>query len=320
MKNNLSNLTKKRIAVIIPAYNEELTIVQTITDFRESSLIDEIFVIDNNCTDGTVAAVKNMPDFGINLHLMYERKQGKGAAIRRAFREVNADYYVMVDGDSTYSAKDLPNLLYYALNEKYDMVVGNRHANAVYHEQNKRRYHNFGNRLVQKILNSLYSQKIEDILSGYRVFTKEFVKNYPIRAQGFELETEMSLHALDRNYSIIDVPIEYRDRPEGSASKLRTFSDGKKILMAILRIYRFYQPLKFFGFLAGMSYLIGIFLGMPALLDYVEFRYVYHLPLAVLGSTFAVLGTLMLITAIILDALADSDYKAFEANRLRNFS
>ena len=305
-----------KVVVIVPAFNEELTIQKVVQDFLDVEIVSGVVVVDNKSTDQTSSLVKKMPEYGSRLKLITETKQGKGFAIRRAFRLVDADYYVMVDADDTYLAIDLLALYETCHTNEFDMVVGNRLANQVYADQNTRPLHNFGNLLIKRIINYLYKSDVQDILSGFRVFNRDFVKNYPIQANGFELETEMTLFALDKNYSMIDIPISYKERPAGSVSKLNTFADGRRILFAIVRIYRLYQPLRFFGGLSLLFYTAGLLFGIPAISDYLYYRYVYHLPLTLLASTLVLVGTISLVTAFILDAIADSSDKNFEMNRL----
>ena len=230
---------------------------------------------------------------------------------------MDVDFYVMVDADSTYSSNDLHKLLNIAKSDNIDLVTGNRLANRVYVEQNSRRFHNFGNHLIKKIINQLYGSNLEDILSGYRVMSRSFVKGFPIQARGFELETEITLHALDRGYSMAEVPISYLPRPDGSESKLRTFYDGRKIIFRIVKIYRIFQPMKFFGFISFSLFTAAVCFGYKPVNDFIRFEYVYHVPLAILSSSLMVLSSLALMTAFILDAVADLSTKNFEMHQNR---
>lgn len=308
------------LVVVIPAFNEEATVGSTIKDFLSIAEVTKVVVIDNNSKDGTLDLVRELSSTNPKLTVLREIKQGKGFAIRKAFRNIDADFYVMVDADTTYSSNDLHKLLEVTKTGDIDLVVGNRLANSVYVEQNSRLFHNFGNHLVRKIINRLYGSNLEDILSGYRVMSKSFVEGFPITSRGFELETEITLHALDRGYSIAEVPISYFPRPEGSESKLRTFYDGRKIILRILRIYRIFQPLKFFGFISFSFFTAGLGLGFKPISDFIKFQYVYHVPLAILSSSLIVLASLALMTAFILDAVADLSTKNFEMsqNRVKN--
>jgi len=305
------------LAVIIPAFNEVATVGATISSFLEKSEVTKVVVIDNNSNDGTLELVQKLQSRNTKLVVLREIKQGKGFAIRKAFRNVDADFYVMVDADTTYSSDDLHKLLDVAKADNVDLVIGNRLANDVYVKQNSRRFHNFGNHLISRIINKLYRANLEDILSGYRVMSRSFVEGFPILSRGFELETEITLHALDRGYSIVEIPVSYFPRPEGSESKLRTFYDGRKIIFRIIKIYRIFQPLKFFGYISVCLFLFALGFGYIPVTDFIKFQYVYHVPLAILSSGLTVLAALALMTAFILDAVADLSTKNFEMHQNR---
>jgi glycosyltransferase involved in cell wall biosynthesis len=313
------NVYKPVVALVIPAFNEATTIATTIKPFLEHTAVSKVVFVDNNSNDGTLELVQEIKQQYPELFILKELKQGKGFAVRQAFRSIDADFYVMVDADATYSPNDLDKLLEAALNNNADLVVGNRIANGVYAEQNSRGFHRAGNHLIKMIINKLYRSSLEDILSGYRVMSRNFVLGFPILSRGFELETEITLHALDRGYSIIEIPISYFPRPEGSESKLRTFSDGRKILLRILKIYRIYQPLRFFGFLSFTLFFLAMLSGYKPISDFIKYEFVYHVPLAILSSSLIVLASLALITAFILDAIADLSTKNFEMlqNRIK---
>jgi glycosyltransferase involved in cell wall biosynthesis len=300
------------VAVVIPAFNEAATVVRTLKSFLELPEVSKVVLIDNNSNDGTFELAQEIQLKNRKLVILKELKKGKGYAIRNAFRSIEADYYVMVDADATYSSNDLHKLLEMARNGYADMIVGNRLISGVYANQNSRLFHNFGNHLIKKIINKLYNASLGDILSGYRVMTKRFVHGFPILSRGFELETEITLHALDRGYSIVEVPISYIPRPHGSESKLRTFYDGRKILFKILNIYRIFQPLKFFGLVSFTFFISALFSGYKPINDYIKFQFVYHVPLAILSSSLMILATLSLMTAFILDAAANQSTKNFE--------
>jgi glycosyltransferase involved in cell wall biosynthesis len=306
------------IVVIIPAFNEASTINATVNSFLELDNISKIVVVDNNSSDGTSELVRSMSLANPRVLSLKEIKQGKGFAIRKAFREIDADYYVMVDADLTYSSNDLEKLIRVARKEQIDLVVGNRIANQVYANQNSRRFHNVGNILIRNIINNLYKSDLQDILSGYRVMSRSFVRGLPIQSRGFELETEMTLHALERGCSIAEVPILYSPRPKGSESKLRTFYDGRKIIIRIFKIFRMYQPLRFFGFASLTLFTAAVLTGIKPINDYIDYRYVYHVPLAILSSSLTVLAVLTLMTAFILDAVADLGAKNFEIHQNRH--
>jgi len=257
------------IALILPAYNEELTISKVIEVFHQAIPCAHIFVIDNNSSDQTcelaLAALQNL---NIKGNVIKERCQGKGNAVRRAFLEINADIYVMVDADMTYPASRVGDLIEPILIGEADMVVGDRHTLGGYQVENKRNFHSFGNFLVTTLVNSLFRASLVDIMSGYRAFSKKFVKNYAILVEGFEIETDMTLHALDKRYRVKEVPIEYQDRPLGSYSKLNTFSDGAKVLFTIFQILCYYRPLYFFGVIGILFGLLGLIASLPVLDDW----------------------------------------------------
>lgn len=236
-----------KTAIILPAYNEELVIEQVILDFYKQMPDAEIYVIDNNSKDNTNKIAKSvMEKHNIKGSVLFVKEQGKANAVRYAFQHIDADVYVMVDADLTYPAYHLPDLIAPIANGQADMVVGDRHATGAYKKENKRGFHNFGNWLVKYLIKKLFRSDLNDIMSGYRAFSKRFVKLYPILSAGFELETEMSIHALDKRYSVVEIPVDYKDRIEGSYSKLSTFKDGAKVLKTIFSIFENYRPLQFF--------------------------------------------------------------------------
>jgi len=238
-----------KIAVLIPCYNESSTIGKVVTDFRRVLPEAVIYVYDNNSVDGTDIIAQEA-----GAVVCYEHQQGKGNVIRRMFRDIDAECYIMADGDDTYPAEDAREMAGLVLDKKADMVVGDR-LSSTYFEENKRLFHNFGNSLVRKSINFLFKNDIKDIMTGYRAFSYEFVKTFPVLSKGFEIETEMSIHAVDKNMFIQNVVIDYRDRPDGSKSKLNTYSDGLKILRTIIRLYRTYKPMGFFG---GISLFLAV--------------------------------------------------------------
>ena len=253
-----------KIAVLIPCYNESKTIKKVVTDFKTVLPEAVIYVYDNNSTDGTDEVAK-----AAGAVVRYEYKQGKGNVIRSMFRDIDAECYIMTDGDDTYPAEYAPEMAKKVLEKKVDMVVGDR-LSSTYYEENKRPFHNFGNALVKKSINMLFKGDIKDIMTGYRAFSYEFVKTFPVLSKGFEIETEMSIHAIDKNMSIENVIIEYRDRPEGSESKLDTYSDGMKVLKTIGRLFRNYKPLSFFGIIALVLGTISLGFFIPVLVDYLR--------------------------------------------------
>lgn len=295
----------KSIAIILPAYNEELTIVDTMKDFFSVCPEAEFYVIDNASKDRTNALARAAyQELGCKGRLLEETRKGKAAAVRKAFMEIDADVYVMVDADMTYPASDLPALLAPVLAGRADIVCGNRHNSGVYSRENKRLFHDFGNNLVRWLINTLFRGALEDILTGYRIMSKRFVKNYPILADGFELETEMSIHALDKGYSIIELPTDYRDRPEGSFSKLNTLTDGILVLKTIFSIFVTYRPLLFFSFCSFIFAVCALAAGAFPIVEYIHTRIILHIPLVILASGLSVLSMLSFSVAVILDGLA----------------
>jgi glycosyltransferase involved in cell wall biosynthesis len=249
----------KKIAVLIPCYNESKTIEKVIKDYKKELPEADIYVYDNNSSDGTdKIAIK------AGAIVKYEYKQGKGNVIRSMFRDIDADCYLMIDGDDTYPAEDAKKICEPVLEGRADMVIGDR-LSSTYFEENKRPFHNFGNVLVRGLINSLFKSKVKDIMTGYRAFSYDFVKTFPILSKGFEIETEMTIHALDKNMGLKEIPIEYRDRPEGSVSKLNTVSDGIKVLKTIATLFKEYKPALFFNIISLLCLLISIVLGIPVL-------------------------------------------------------
>ena len=243
----------KKVAVLIPCYNEELTIEKVIKDFKRELPYADIYVYDNNSKDKTAEIAKRE-----GAIVRRESKQGKGNVVRTMFREIDADIYVMVDGDDTYPAEFVHQLIEPIRNEEADMTIGDRLSNGTYQKENKRHFHEFGNNLVRKGINLLFQTKLRDIMTGYRAFSKMFVKNMPVLSQKFEIETEMSLYALDKRYIIKEIPIIYRDRPNGSQSKLNTIRDGVKVIKTIVNMFKNYKPLQFFTIIALILFMIGI--------------------------------------------------------------
>jgi len=292
------------IALILPAYNEELTISKVIEIFHQELPEASIFVIDNNSSDRTYElAASTLKNSNITGKVIREDRQGKGNAVRRAFLEVNADVYVMADADLTYPAFRIRELINPILNGEADMVVGDRHSLGGYQKENKRNFHSFGNSLVTTLVNKLFRANLVDIMSGYRAFSKKFVKNYAILVEGFEIETDITLHSLDKRYRIKEVPIEYQDRPEGSFSKLNTFSDGAKVLFTIFQILCYYKPLFFFGMIAIFFGVLGFVAAIPVLNDWITHRFIYHVPLAILAVALELIAALSLSVSLILNSI-----------------
>lgn len=308
-------------AVLIPCYNEEATVEKVIADFRANLPEADIYVYDNNSTDRTSEIVSeyinnNFNGGGGGLFLRKEFRQGKGNVVQSMFAEIDADVYIMVDGDDTYPAEQVRELIAPVLNEKCDMCVGDRLTNGTYAKENKRWAHNFGNNLVRSLINFFFKSKLHDIMSGYRAFSKRFVKNYPILSKGFEIETEMTLHALDRGFNVKEVPIEYRDRPEGSESKLNTITDGFLVLFTIGAICKDYHPLKFFGIIGSLLTLIGLIAGWPVIFEFIRTSYITHVPLAVLSAAIMIIALLTFSCGIILNSVAKNDKKSYALRML----
>lgn len=249
--------------------------------------------------------------------VIVERRQGKAAAVRRAFYDIEADVYVMVDADCTYPAQDLPALLQPVLNDEADIVVGNRHAGGAYSKENKRMFHNWGNNLVLKLINRLFNGDLKDILSGYRVMNRKFVKNYPIMSHGFGIETEMSIHMLDKGFRVVEMPTNYKDRPEGSFSKLNTIRDGMMILRLIAEIFIYYRPTIFFSVAAGVMLLLGLAAGIVPVVEFYRTSFITHVPLAVLAVGCVLTALLCCFTGIILAGQARGQRFAYEHRLLR---
>jgi glycosyltransferase involved in cell wall biosynthesis len=306
-----------RIAVILPAYNEEITIRDVILAFHTALPEAAIYVVDNNSRDRTAEiAQRTLAETGAKGAVLSERRQGKGHALRRAFHAVDADAYLLSDADLTYPAERARDLLRPILDCSADMVVGDRHSGGDYSEQNKRRLHGFGNNLVRGLINLFFRSELKDIMSGYRAFSRSFVKNYAILVAGFQIETDMTLHALDKRFRIVEMPVEYVDRPAGSVSKLNTLSDGLRVLSTIVQILRYYRPLAFFGTFALAAMLLGVAAGIPVLRDWIEFRYIHHVPLAILATALEVVAMVLLSIALVLDSLARQQRQNYELHLL----
>ncbi len=295
-----------QIAVLIPCYNESKTIEKVVKDFRAALPEAVIYVYDNNSTDGTPEIAERA-----GAVVRYERQQGKGNVIRRMFREIDAECYIMTDGDDTYPAESAPEMAEKVLQCGADMVVGDR-LSSTYFTENKRPFHNFGNTLVRKSINLLFGTDIKDIMTGYRAFSYQFVKSFPVLSKGFEIETEMSIHAADKNMAVSNVVIGYRDRPEGSVSKLNTYSDGIKVLMTIVNLYRTYKPIGFFGIIALILAALSIIFLIPVLISFSRTGLVNHFPtLFVCG--FTMLAAIQaLFSGLILQTIAKKNRQDFE--------
>lgn len=302
-----------KYAIILPAYNEALTIREVIAAFHTALPQAEIWVIDNNSRDGTGALARQVfSEAHIPGGVLTERRQGKSFAVRKAFREVEADIYVMCDADLTYPAAELPRMLELLESSGADMVVGDRLAKGRYEESTKRLFHSSGNSLVRSLVNGLFDGALSDIMTGYRVMRKSLVKHFPSLNSGFELETELSIFALERRFSIVEHPIDYAKRPEGSVSKLNTYRDGFKVLKLIFFLFKTYRPLKFFGALSLLFALLGIAVGIPPILEFIRESYVYKVPSAILASGLMILSVHFLSLGIMMDSIARFHHQLFE--------
>ena len=298
-----------KIAILVPCYNESLTIKKVVSDFKAALPEADVYVYDNNSKDNTYEIAKNA-----GAIVEKECRQGKGFVIQSMFRDIEADFYVMVDGDDTYPAESVIKLIETAQELNVDMVVGDRLSNGTYEKENKRGFHHFGNSLVKRLVNFFFKSDLKDIMSGYRVFSRKFVKNYPILVGGFQLETDMTIFALDKKFLIKEVPIEYRDRPSGSVSKLNTFSDGFKVLMVIFNLFRYYRPFFYFTSFAILFMILGLVIGIPVIIEYAEIKYITKVPSAILASGLMVLSVLSFISGVILDAIKRLGNEMFELN------
>lgn len=296
-----------KVAVLIPCYNEAVTIGKVVDDFKRVLPDADIYVYDNNSKDDTAAIAE---DHGAIVRT--EPRQGKGNVVRQMFREIDADYYIMVDGDDTYPAEAAPRLLEPLMNNTADMTVGDRLSNGTYGEENDRAFHGFGNNLVRWLIKVIYGYAFDDVMTGYRAFNRIFVKTMPVLSEGFQIETELSIHAVDKRFRITDVPIDYRDRPEGSYSKLSTFGDGANVLRAIASLFKDHKPMAFFGWLALILIVLGLIAGIPVIAEYFQTGLVPRFPTAILAIALVICGALSFTAGIILDTVAKTGRKQWE--------
>ncbi|MBQ3474594.1 MAG: glycosyltransferase [Bacilli bacterium] len=302
----------KKIAVLIPCYNESKTIEKVVKDYKKALPEADIYVYDNNSSDGTDKIAEKA-----GAIVKYEYKQGKGNVIRSMFKDIDADCYLMIDGDDTYPAEHAREMCNYILEGKADMVIGDR-LSSTYFEENKRPFHNFGNVLVRGLINSLFKSKVKDIMTGYRAFSYDFVKTFPILSKGFEIETEMTIHALDKNMGLKEIPVEYRDRPEGSVSKLNTFSDGIKVLKTIARLFKEYKPNIFFGLFGLLFLIISLIFGIPVFIDYFKTGYVERFPTLIFSGFMLMISVLSFVCGIILEVVVKKHRQLFEFVLINN--
>lgn len=291
----------KKIAVLIPCYNESKTIKKVVEDYKKALPEADIYVYDNNSSDHTDEIAREA-----GAIVRYEYRQGKGNVIRSMFKDIEADCYLMIDGDDTYPAENAREMCDLVLDKKVDMVIGDR-LSSTYFTENKRPFHNFGNRLVRGLINFLFESNVRDIMTGYRAFSYEFVKTFPVLSKGFEIETEMTIHAVDKNYHLVEVPVNYKDRPEGSVSKLNTYKDGFKVLKTIAVLFKEYKPRAFFGILGTLLLIISLILGIPVLGNIPV-----HQVRFVIASILFLLTLMMYLSGIVLGVVAKNNKKQYE--------
>ena len=289
----------KKVAVLIPCYNEELTVEKTVSDFKRVLPNADIYVYNNNSKDRTKELALKA-----GAIVKDEYRQGKGAVVRSMFRDIDADVYIMVDGDDTYPAEEVEGLITPVLEGKADMVIGDR-LSSTYYTENKRPFHNFGNSLVKGLINFLFKSNLNDIMTGYRSFSKKFVKCMPVMSDGFQIETEMTIFALTNNMQVVNVPITYRDRPEGSESKLNTFADGFKVLLTLFNLFKDNRPFLF---------IFGLVVGIPVIDEFIKTAYITKVPSAILAAALMLNAFLMFSVGIILDAIKNQKRYLFECH------
>ena len=295
-----------KIAILIPCYNESKTIEKVVKDYKKAIPEADIYVYDNNSNDDTDKIAKKA-----GAIVCYEYRQGKGNVIRSMFRDIEADCYLMIDGDDTYPAESAKMMCNLILEGRADMVVGDR-LSSTYFKENKRPFHNFGNRVVRWLINTLFDNNVKDIMTGYRAFSYEFVKSFPVLSKGFEIETEMTIHAVDKNFKIVEVPVTYRDRPIGSVSKLNTYKDGMKVLKTIATLFKEYKPMLFFNIFTLLFLVLALLLGVPVVFEYFETGLVLRFPTLIVSSIFLVIAVLSFMTSIILDVVSKKHKQLFE--------
>lgn len=296
----------KKIAVLIPCYNEAKTIEKVVKDYKSVLPNADIYVYDNNSNDKTDEIAKKA-----GAIVRYEYRQGKGNVIRTMFREIDADCYLMIDGDDTYPKENAKEMCDLVLSGKADMVIGDR-LSSTYFTENKRPFHNLGNKMVRFLINKLFKNNIKDIMTGYRAFSYEFVKSFPVLSKGFEIETEMTIHAVDKNFKLIEVPVTYRDRPEGSVSKLNTYSDGFKVLKTIASLFKEYKPASFFNIISIICLIIALILGVPVVIEYFNTGLVPRFPTLIVAGIALLVALLLCITGIILQVIVKKHKELYE--------
>ncbi len=295
-----------QIAVLIPCYNEAKTIRKVVEDWKKELPEAAIYVYDNNSSDGTDMIAREA-----GAIVRYERQQGKGNVVRRMFQDIDALCYIMIDGDDTYPAEYGREMVNEVLENRVDMVIGDR-LSSTYFQENKRPFHNFGNSLVRTCINSMFGADVKDIMTGYRAFSYRFVKTFPVLSKGFEIETEMTIHAVDKSMYVKNTVITYRDRPEGSESKLNTFQDGFKVLRTIIRMLLNYRPLRFFGFMSLFMMLLALILFVPVFGEYLATGLVPRIPTLIVSGFLVIAALISLFSGLILHMIAQKDKRDFE--------
>lgn len=296
--------SKYKIAILLPCYNESQTIAKVISDYQDTFPTADIYVYDNNSSDGTDKIAMKA-----GAIVRYEFEQGKGNVVRSMFKDIDADVYVMADGDDTNPPE--PDMVDMILQGRADMVIGDR-LSSTYFTENKRLFHNTGNKLVRALINELFGVHVKDIMTGSRAFSYSFVKTYPILSKGFEIETEMTIHAAAHNIRMVEVPVDYRDRPEGSESKLNTFTDGAKVLKTIARLFKEYKPTAFFNFIAVLFLIISLCFGVPVFHEYFRTGMVARFPTLIFSGFVLMISLFMFVTGIILEVIVKKDLQMFE--------
>ena len=302
-----------KIAVLIPCYNESMTVAKVVSDWKAALPEATVYVYDNNSTDGTAEIAEKA-----GAVVRHEYQQGKGNVIRRMFREIDAEVYLMVDGDDTYPADNAREMADLVLYKQSDMVIGDR-LSSTYFTENKRRFHNFGNSIVRFGINTLFHSKIRDVMTGCRAFSYEFVKTFPVLSAGFEIETEMTIHALDKNMKIDHVIIQYRDRPEGSASKLNTVKDGLKVLRTILTLHRNYKPYSFFAIISAVLMILSLGFFIPILVTYINTGLVPNFPTLIVCGFTVIAAFMSFFTGLQLQNAVQKNKQDFELQRIRTY-
>ncbi len=299
-------MNQPKIAVLLPCRNESRTIEKVVSDFKHVLPDATIYVYDNNSTDDTAERAARA-----GATVRHEYRQGKGNVIRRMFREIEADCYIMADGDDTYPPEAAVQMTTLVLEHQADMVIGDR-LSSTYFTENKRPFHNAGNKLVRFLINRLFHSHIHDIMTGYRAFSPLFVKSFPVLSKGFEIETEMTIHALDKNFLLEEIPVDYRDRPEGSVSKLHTIPDGIRVLKTITMLFREYKPFAFFTFIASLLWMVSLGFFLPVFAEYLQTGLVPRFPTLIVSGVTATFGTLLWICGVILDVVIKKHRQLFE--------